>query len=91
MSSLYELMSESTFDSNALRRYLISHAELAYTRTVAYARAKEFRTLYPACFVRVLKVGNVYFVITNQNDYMIYWEARKLALRNERRMKNEIV
>ncbi len=91
MSSLYELMSEPTFDSIALRRYLISHAELAYTRTVAYARAKDFRTRYPSCFVRVLKVGNVHFVITNQNDYMIYWEARKIALRNERRMKNETV
>lgn len=91
MSSLYELMSESSFDSNALKRYLISHAELAYTRTVAYARAKDFRTRYPLCFVRVLKVGNVHFVITNENDYMIYWEARKIALRNERRIKNEIV
>ncbi len=91
MSSLYQLMSEPTFDSNSLKRYLISHAELSYTRTVAYARAKSFRTRYPLCFVRVLKVGNVHFVITNENDYMIYWEARKIALRNERRMKNEVV
>ena len=89
MSSLFHLMSEPTFDTNALRRYLISHAELAYSRTVAYSRAKDFRTRYPVCFARVLKVGNVYFVITNQNDYMIFWEARKIALRNERSMKNE--
>ena len=89
MSSLYELMSEPTFDCESLKSFLICSGELAGARTYAFSKAKEWRNDCPLAFVRVLKVSDVYFIITDENDYKIYWEARKLAMRNERKMKNE--
>ena len=89
MESLYELMANPSFDSESLKRHLILSGELAGARSYAFSKAKEWRNDCPLAFVRVLKVSDVYFIITNEKDYKIYWEARKLALRNERKLKNE--
>lgn len=89
MQTIYELMANPSFDSLSLASYLISYGEFVYSRTFAYSYAKRLRSDFPLCFVRVLKVLDCYFVITNKDDYKIYWEARKLALRNERKKKNE--
>lgn len=89
MQTIYELMANPSFDSLSLSSYLICSGELLGSRTYAYALAKQWRNDCPSAFVRVLKVLDYYFVITNADDYKIYWEARKLALRNERKKKNE--
>ncbi len=89
MQNLYELMANPSFDSESLKRYLFLSGELYGARTYAFSKAKECRNECPLAFVRVLKVSDVYFIIINEKDYKIYWEARKLALRNERKMKNE--
>ena len=89
MENILDLMSDPSFNSDVLKRYLLRVPELLYTRTYAYARAKEFRALFPDSFARVIKVADWYFVILDKDKYNIYWEARKLAIRNERRLKNE--
>ena len=88
MQTIYELMANPSFDSLSLASYLICSGELVHSRTYAYDLAKRWRNDCFA-FVRVLKVLDYYFVIINEDDYKIYWEARKLALRNERKKKNE--
>ena len=89
MQTIYELMANPSFESLSLSSYLICSGELMRSRTYAYALAKQWRNDCPLAFVRVLKVLDYYFVITNEDNYKIYWEARKLALRNERKKKNE--
>ncbi len=91
MQNIYELMANPSFDLQSLKRFLICSGELVRTRTYAYSFAKQIRNEFPSAFVRVLKVLDCYFVIINKGDYSLFWEARKLAMRNERRMKNEIV
>ncbi len=89
MQTIYQLMADSSFDLQSLKRFLICSGELVRTRTYAYSYAKQWRNEFPLAFVRVLKVLDCYFVIISKDDYSLYWEARKLAMRNERKMKNE--
>lgn len=89
MQSIYKLVSNPSFDSDSLKRYLLLSGELYGTRSYAFAQAKVWRNVYPLAFARVLKVSDLYFIITNENHYNIYLQARKLALRNERKIKNE--
>ena len=91
MQTIYDLMANPFFDSQSLKSYLICFGELALSRTSAYCYAKQWRNESSLAFARVLKVSDAYFVIFNKNNYALYWEARKLAMRNERNMKNEIV
>lgn len=77
-------------DFEFLKRYIIGESViLPLSRTAAYAIAKNHRCARPSEFVRVLKVHDDYFVITSEEDYNRYWELRKIALRNERKKKNE--
>ena len=57
--------------------------------TAAFAFAKEFRCNFPLAFARVLKVDDSYFIIGDEDAYKFIWEARKIALRFERKKKNE--
>lgn len=91
MQTIYELMADPSFDSESLKRYLIWSGELVCTRTYAYSYAKQWRNEFPLAFVRVLKVSDAYFVIISKDAYALYWEARKFAMRNERKMLNETV
>lgn len=86
-----EIWSEPAFDLNIVRYYL-GHSFWCFgpfSRTDAFARAKKQRSDYPDLFVRTLKLGNDYFNIHDRELYDIFWTARKIASRNERRMKNE--
>ncbi len=88
-----EIWSEPAFDLKCVRYYL-GHCFWCtgpLSRTDAFARAKSYRSEHATLFVRTLKVGNDYFNIFDENEYNTFWEARKIALRNERRMKNEII
>lgn len=91
MKNIFELMAEPDFSLLSFERFLYNKGYMAYTRTYAYSFAKDLRSKYPLCFIRVLKVGRIYFVITNEDEYKLFWDVRKVAMRNERRMKNEIV
>ncbi len=77
----------STFDLNDLKRMIIMNGVIPRTRSAAYAKAKEYRSLH--CFVRVLKVDDSYFIISDKEDYADFWEFRKIAMRNERKKNNE--
>ena len=77
-------------DFEFLKRYIISESViLPLSRTAAYGIAKNHRLARPSEFVRVLKVDDDYFVITSEEDYNHFWELRKIAMRNERKKKNE--
>lgn len=60
-----------------------------HSRTTAYSIAKKFRQALPSAFVRVLKIDDSFYVIIDEELYKDFWEFRKIAMRNERRMKNE--
>ena len=80
----------SFIDFEFLKRYIISESViLPLSRTAAYGIAKNHRLARPSEFVRVLKVDDDYFVITSEDDYNHFWELRKIAMRNERKKKNE--
>lgn len=79
------------FDSKDLKRYILKEGGIPRSRTAAFAFAKELRCNFPLAFARVLKVDDSYFIIADESCYKFLWEARKIALRNERRIKNEIV
>ena len=79
------------FDSRDLKRYILKEGGIPRSRTAAFAFAKELRCNFPLAFARVLKVDDSYFIIGDEDAYKFLWEARKIALRNERRLKNEIV
>ena len=80
----------SFIDFEFLKRYIISESViLPLSRTAAYCIAKNHRLARPSEFVRVLKVDDDYFVITSEDDYNHFWELRKIAMRNERKKKNE--
>lgn len=77
-------------DFEFLKRYIIGESViLPLCRTAAYGIAKNYRLARPSEFVRVLKVDDDYFVITSEEDYNHYWNLRKIAMRNERKKKNE--
>ncbi len=86
-----DVWSESSFDLLTIRSYLLRSLHVPRSRTSAFALARKYRSDHPDIFVRTLKVGNEFFLFTDEDEYKIYWESRKIALRNERRMKNEIV
>lgn len=80
----------SFIDFDFLKRYIIGESViLPLSRTAAFGIAKNYRLARPSQFVRVLKVDDDYFVITSEEDYNHYWELRKIAMRNERKKKNE--
>ncbi len=79
------------FDLNDLKCYIIKEGGIPRSRTAAFAYAKELRCNFSLAFVRVFKVDDSYFIIRDEDAYKFLWEARKIALRNERRIKNEIV
>ncbi len=77
------------FDSKDLKKYILKEGGIPRCRTASFAFAKELRQNFPLSFARVLKVYDSYFVIGDVDAYKFLWEARKIALRNERRLKNE--
>lgn len=80
----------SFIDLEFLKLYIIRESViLPLSRTAAYGLAKNHRRFRPSEFVRVLKVDDDYFVITSEEEYNHYWELRKIAMRNERKKKNE--
>lgn len=79
------------FDLNDLKRYILKEGGIPRSRTAAFAFAKELRCNFPLAFARVLKVDDCYFIIGDEDAYKFLWEARKIAFRNERRIKNETV
>ncbi len=84
-----DVWSEPSFDLPIIRYYLLHALHVPRSRSSAFALAKKYRFEYPDMFVRTLKVGKDYFTFLDEDEYNIFWEARKIALRNERRMKNE--
>lgn len=88
-SKLILYVTDPSFDLKSLKRMLFMAGELSRTRTSAFALAKKWRSDFPLAFVRVLKVDDSYFVITDEEQYNDYWEFRKIAMRNERKKKNE--
>lgn len=85
------LNNHSFINFDFLKLHIRSACYYPHARTSAYAIAKKYRQSCPTAFVRVLKVDDDYFVIIDKSDYEYYWELRKIAIRNERKMKNEIV
>lgn len=79
------------YDSKDLKLYILKEGAIPRSRTSAFAFARELRHNFPLAFARVLKVDDSYFIIGDEDAYNFLWEARKIALRNERRLKNEIV
>ena len=79
------------FDSKDLKCYILKEGGIPRSRTAAFAYAKELRCNFPSAFARVLKIDDSYFIIGDEDAYKFLWEARKIALRNERKKKNEIV
>ena len=77
------------FDLNDLKLYILKEGGIPRSRTSAFAFAKELRCNFPLAFARVLKVDDSYFIIGDEDAYKFLWEARKIALRNERKKKNE--
>lgn len=88
-SGSFLLMDYPFIDFDFLKRHLMAARIFPHARTSAYAIAKKFRHALPCAFVRVLKVDDDYFVISDKADYEYYWELRKIAMRNERKKKNE--
>ena len=83
------LTNNGVFDSKDLKDYIVKEGGIPRTRTAAFASSKELRCNFPLAFVRVLKVDDSYFIIGDEDAYKFFWEARKIALRNERKKKNE--
>lgn len=79
------------FDSKDLKRYILKEGGIPRSRSAAFAYARELRHNFSLAFARVLKVDDSFFIIGDEDAYKFLWEARKIALRNERRIKNEIV
>ncbi len=78
-----------SFDLKDLYRYILKEGGIPRSRTAAFAFAKELRQNFPLAFARVLKVDDSYFIIRDEDAYKFLWEARKIALRIERKKKNE--
>ena len=85
------LTNNGVFDSKDLKQYIVKEGGIPRSRTAAFAYAKELRCNFPLAFARVLKVDDFYFIIGDEDAYNFLWEARKIAIRNERKKKNEIV
>lgn len=83
------LTNHGVFDLKDLKEYIFKRGGIPRSRTAAYAFAKELRCNFPLAFARVLKVDDCYFIIGDEDAYKFIWEARKIALRNERIKKNE--
>ena len=79
------------FDLKDLKHYILKEGGIPRSRTAAFAFAKQLRCNFPLAFARVLKVDDSYFIIGDEDAYNFLWEARKIAFRNERRIKNEVV
>lgn len=79
------------FDSKDLMQYILKEGGIPRSRSASFAFAKELRKNFPLAFARVLKVSDSYFIVADEDTYKFLWEARKIALRNERRIKNETV
>ncbi len=77
------------FDLKDLKLYIVKEGGIPRSRTSAFAYAKELRCNFPLAFARVLKVDDSYFIIGDEDAYNFLWEARKIAIRNERKKKNE--
>lgn len=85
------LTNNGVFYPKDLKEYLIKEGGIPRSRTAAFAFAKELRCNFPLAFARVLKVDDSYFIIGDEDAFKFVWEARKIAFRNERRIKNETV
>ncbi len=83
------LMNYPFIDFDFLKRHIMASRIFPHARTSAYSIAKKYRQALPSAFVRVLKVEDDYFVISDKDDYEYYWELRKIATRNERKKKYE--
>ncbi len=83
------LSNNGVFDLNDLKHYIVKEGGIPRTRTASFAYAKELRNNFSLAFARVLKVHDSYFIIGDEDAYKFLWEARKIALRNERKKKNE--
>lgn len=90
-SELILYVTSSSFNLKSLENMLYKAGHCPYTRSCAYPFAKRLRTQYPDVFIRILKVCDSYFIITDEDEYKDYWEFRKIAMRNERKKKNETV
>ena len=77
------------FYLNDLKLYILKEGGIPRSRTAAFAYAKELRCNFPFAFALVLKVDDSYFIIGDEDAYNFLWEARKIALRNERKKNNE--
>lgn len=85
------LSNNGVFNSNDLKQYILKEGGIPRSRTAAFAFAKDLRCNFPLAFARVLKVDDSYFIIGDEDAFKFLWEARKIASRNERRLKNETV
>ena len=85
------LMNYSSIDFDFLKRLIRDSCLFPHSRTSAYLIAKKYRQTYPSAFVRVFKLDDDYFIIIDKDDYYYYWELRKIAMRNERKKKNETI
>ncbi len=88
-SELILFVTKPSFDLKSLENMLYKGGHCPYTRSCVYPFAKQLRSQYPDYFIRVLKVLDSYFIITDEEEYKDYWEFRKIAMRNERKKKNE--
>ena len=88
-SGSFLLMNYPFIDFDFLKRHIMAARIFPHARTSAYAIAKKYRQARPSAFCRVFKVVDDYFVVTDKDDYEYYWALRKIAMRNERKKKNE--
>lgn len=65
-----------------LRDQLFRQGELCRTRSYAYSLARDYRS--HGLFARVILISDLYFVITNVDDYNELWEMRKACRAYER-------
>ena len=68
-----------------LRDQLFRQGELCRTRSYAYSLARDYRS--HGLFARVILISDLYFVITNEDDYNELWEMRKACRAYERSLE----
>lgn len=64
---------------------LFRQGEICRARSYAYSFARELRS--HGHFARVILISDLYFVITNEDDYNELWEMRKACRAYERSLK----
>lgn len=68
-----------------LRDQLFRQGEICFSRSHAYAFARDLRSR--GHFARVILISDLYFVITNEDDYNELWDLRKSCRVYERSLK----